>query len=182
VKKLLGVLILSFAASGSVHAQGFIEFGIGQSRFDLEVPNAAVDDNDTGYAISGGYMFHPSIGVEVGYRKLGKTAATRTVFTTEVKTTAEVDGFMLGAVGRIAVAQQLAIVPRVGLYRWDGSAIGTVNGTTVRSIDDDGTDLYFGVGAEYSFTRQIFAGVHWARFDIDGDDVNVIELKVGLRF
>ena len=38
------------------------------------------------------------------------------------------------------------------------------------------------VGIALPFTRQFFAGAHWARFDIEGDDVDVIELKIGFRF
>ena len=182
MKKLAAALALSLAAFGA-HAQGFMEIGVGQSKFDFDAPSpAAVDDTDTTVAVSAGYMFTPILGAEIGYRDLGETSASQTILGSAVRATAEVNGITLGAVGRFALGERLSIVPRAGLYLWDGKGRGSVNGAQVAGADDDGTDLYFGVGADYSFTRQWYAGAHWARFDIDGDDVDVLELRVGFRF
>ena len=175
MKKALAVLALSAAATGVQAQQAFVELGVGQAMYDVEdVPaGVSVDDKDTTFAISGGWMFTPNIGAEVGYRDLGGIS----VSAGGASASADVDGFMLGAVGRFNVAQNIAIVPRIGLYMWDASGGGLASGGS-----DDGTDLYFGVGAEYSFNKQFFAGVHWARFDASDADVDVIELKVGIRF
>ena len=182
MKKLLGAVVLSLTALNA-HAQGFLEFGLGQSRIDLDVPSAdTVDDKDTTWSISGGYMFHPNIGFEVGYRDLGEASASRTIGGTTIRAEAEISGFTLGAVGRIPVSDRFSIVPRVGLYLWEGEGSGTINGVRITSFDDDGTDIYFGIGAEYSFTKQLYLGAHWSRFDIDGDDVDVFELRIGFRF
>jgi OOP family OmpA-OmpF porin len=86
-----------------------------------------------------------------------------------------------------AVALSLAsltaqVVPRVGLFKWDLKRRGVVNGLQVSSLDEDGTDLYFGVGADYSISRNLYLGAHWARFDLDDVDVDVIELRVGWKF
>ena len=186
MKKLIAALAISLIAFNA-HAQGFVEFGLGQSKIDLDAnfaPGIAVssDEKDTTWAISGGYMFHPMIGAEVGYRDLGKTSLSATNGVDTVSANAKVDGFTLGAVGRIPVGDKFSIVPRFGFYMWDGSGQGFVNGVQVISLDDDGTDPYFGVGAEYAFSKQVFAGAHFVRFDVDGDDVDVFELKVGFRF
>ena len=186
MKKGLAVIAMSSAVAYSPFAssQGFVEVGIGQAKFDVEVTGATVDDSDTTWAISGGWMFHPMIGAEVGYRNLGEVTATGTVPGGTLRVNVEVDGFMLGGVGRIPVGPQgLEIVPRIGLYMWDLKGSATLNGAPFGgSADDDGTDLYFGIGVQYAFTRQLHVGGHWARFDIGGDDVDVFELKVGFRF
>jgi OmpA-OmpF porin, OOP family len=187
MKKVLAVIAMSAAVAYSPFAfpqQGFIELGIGQSKIDIDdVPGASVDDKDTTWAISGGWMFHPMIGAEVGYRDLGEASATATGPAGTARATAEVDGFMLGALGRIPVGPQgLEIVPRVGLYIWDAKGTITLNGVPVDSLDDDGSDIYFGLGVQYAFTRQLHVGAHWARFDVDGDDIDVFELKIGFRF
>jgi OmpA-OmpF porin, OOP family len=174
MKKALAILALSAAATGVQAQQAFVELGLGQAMYDVDgAPGVSVDDKDTTFAISGGWMFTPNIGAEVGYRDLGGISASGG----GASASADVDGFMLGVVGRINVAQNIAIVPRAGLYMWDASGGGLASGA-----GEDGTDFYFGVGAEYSFTKQFFAGAHWARFDLDGSDVDVIELKVGFRF
>jgi OmpA-OmpF porin, OOP family len=184
MNKLL-IALLFFLTSLGASAQGFVELGIGQATVDIDAAELGadtVDDKDTTWAISGGYMFHPMIGAEIGYRNLGETSFSATGPGGTATATVEVDGFMLGALGRIPVIDRLEIVPRVGLYRWDVKGRVFLNGVLVDSVDDDGTDLYFGVGAQYAITKQFHVGAHWARFDIGGDDVDVLELKVGFRF
>lgn len=183
MKRFLAVL--AFCLCGPAFAQqGFVELGIGQSKFDIDAGDIGadtVDDKDTTWAISGGWMFHPMIGAEIGYRNLGETSASATGPGGTARATAEVDGFQFGAVGRIPVGP-IEIAPRVGLYRWDVKGRVFLNGAQIRSADDDGTDVYFGVGAQYVIAKQFHVGAHWARFDIDGDDVDVFEIKVGFRF
>jgi OmpA-OmpF porin, OOP family len=174
MKKSLFAVLIAFAPAVA-QAQGFIELGIGQSSFDLpDFPGVSIDDSDTTWAVSGGYMFHPSFGAEVGYRDLGEITVTDPA----VSVTAEVTGIMLGVVGRLAVAERLSIVPRFGLYLWDVEASAS-NGF---SDSDDGHDFYFGIGADFQINPKTHVGLHFARFDIGGDDVDVIEAKLGFRF
>ena len=183
MKKLLAVVALCLCGPAFAQ-QGFVELGIGQAKVDIDAADIGadtVDDKDTTWAISGGWMFHPMIGAEIGYRDLGETSASATVGANTVRATAEVDGFLFGAVGRIPVGP-IEIAPRVGLYRWDVKGKVFLNGAQIDSADDDGTDVYFGVGAQYVITKQFHVGAHWTRFDIDGDDVDVFEIKVGFRF
>ena len=185
MRKVLAVIAASGAIAYSPFAlsEGFVELGIGQATYDLEVEGASVDDKDTTFAVSGGWMFHPMIGAEVGYRNLGEVAATATGPGGTARVVVEVDGFMIGGVGRIPVGPQgLEIVPRVGLFMWDLKGRATLNGVPLDSADDDGTDVYFGVGVQYAFTRRVHLGAHWARFDIGGDNVDAFELKAGFRF
>jgi OOP family OmpA-OmpF porin len=182
MKKLLAVIALSLAPTFAL-AQGFVELGLGIAKTDLgDLGATSTDEKDTTWAISGGWMFHPNIGAEVGYRNLGETSATVVSGPNTITAIVDVDGFMLGAVGRIPVVDRFSIVPRIGLYRWELEGRGFLNGVQVVSDDDSGTDLYFGLGAQYEITKQFHVGAHWARFDIDGDDVDVFEIKVGFRF
>lgn len=182
MKKLAAILALSFTPL-MAHAQGFVEFSVGQASVDLgDLGATSVDDTDTTWAIGGGYMFHPNVGAEIGYRHLGEASATFISGGDVIRATAEVTGIFAGAVGRIPVSERFNIVPRAGLYLWESEGRGFLNGVQVVSADDDGTDIYFGVGASYAVSRQVDMGLAWTRFDIDGDDVDAIELKVGFRF
>src|SRR5688572_21844494 len=148
MKKLFAVLALCLCGP-AFGQQGFVELGIGQSKVDLDAADLGadtVDDKDTTWAISGGWMFHPMIGAEIGYRNLGETSASATVGPNTARATLEVEGFTLGAVGRIPVGAKFEIAPRVGFYRWDLKGKFFFNGVQVDSADDDGTDVYFGVG------------------------------------
>lgn len=174
MKKILLAALIAFAPAFA-QAQGFIELGIGQASVDLpDFPGVSVDDTDTTWAISGGYMFHPSFGAEVGYRDLGEVTLSGPGGSGSIGVT----GIMLGAVGRLAVAERLSIVPRFGLYLWEVEA----SSTTGFRDSDDGNDFYFGIGADFQINRQAHVGLHFARFDIGGDDIDVIEAKLGFRF
>ncbi|HVE54962.1 MAG TPA: outer membrane beta-barrel protein, partial [Ramlibacter sp.] len=141
------------------------------------------DTKDTTFNISGGWMFTPFIGVEIGYRDLGEASGSVTGPGGTGTVTLEAEGFQLGAVGRIPVGSSgFSIAPRVGLFKWDAKVRGVVNGAQIAASDEDGTDLYFGVGADYSISRNLSVGAHWARFDLDDIDVDVIELRVGWKF
>jgi OOP family OmpA-OmpF porin len=175
MKKKLVAALIAFAPAVA-QAQGFVEIGFGQSSVDLGTfPGVSIDETDTTWAVSGGWMFHPSyLGAEVGYRDLGEIKLTGP----GGSATLEVTGFMLGAVGRLPLTERLSIVPRFGLYLWDLEASAS-NGARA---SDDGSDFYFGIGADFQIGEKTHLGVHFARFDIGGDDVDVIEAKLGFRF
>lgn len=184
MKKLVAILALSLA-SLSASAQGFLELGIGQSDADVDFGSfgfPSSDTKDTTWNISGGWMFNPMIGVEVGYRDLGEASGTVSGPGGTGTVTLEADGFQFGVVGRIPLGGAgLTVVPRIGLFMWDATVRGVVNGAVIASEDEDGTDLYFGIGLDYAF-KQFSVGAHFARFDLDDLDVNVIELRFGFRF
>jgi OOP family OmpA-OmpF porin len=182
MKRAVVALALS-VASLTVHAQPFVELGFGQSDMDVDFGFPSQDTKDTTFNISGGWMFTPMIGIEIGYRDLGEAGGSITGPGGAGSVTFEAEGFQLGAVGRIPLGSSaFSIVPRVGLFKWDVKGRGVVNGVQVSSLDEDGTDLYFGVGADYSINKNLYLGAHWARFDLDDVDVDVIELRVGWRF
>ena len=171
MKKILVAAVIglapAFAQAQMQQLQGnaFIELGIGQASYDVDIS----DDSDTTWNISGGWMFHPNFGAEIGYRDLGGIS--------DSGAGVEVSGFHLGAVGRFAITERFSIVPRLGFYLWEADGTGTLSGAS-----DDGSDLYFGVGADFAVTKQFTVGAHFVRFDIDGDDVDVLEVRAGFRF
>jgi hypothetical protein len=46
---------------------------------------------------------------------------------------------------------------------------------------DDGTDVYFGVGASYSFDK-VDINADFVRYEVDGVDVDVISIGAAYRF
>jgi len=47
---------------------------------------------------------------------------------------------------------------------------------------DDGTDLTLGLGARYSFTKNLAAQLQWQRYELDNFDVDVISVGILFRF
>ncbi len=159
-----------------VSAEGYIGAGAGLTTVDVcddlnGLGLSSCDDEDTGLKIFGGYKFNQNFAVEGMWADLGETSATGPGGTATV----EVDGFGVAAVGIIPLNEQFGIFGKVGAYMWDASGGGAASG-----ISDDGTDIMFGAGVGWNFTRSFGLRAEWERFDIDGDDVDF--LSIGAQF
>lgn len=140
------------------------------------------DETDNGWKIFGGYQFTPNWGLEVFYADLGEAEARGTApdlgVPVSVSVDAEVDGFGASAVGTWPINDKFSVFGKVGFFTWDlntslrGTAID-VGVPVLASIDkdDDGTDLTYGIGAQYSFNETFAIRVEWERFDDVGDAV-----------
>ena len=188
LRQAAALAALAFAPA-LAQAQGFVELGFGQATYDLsEVEDLGftLDDKDTTFAISGGYMFHPMIGAEIGFRDLGGVKGTIAGPGGTGTIKVDVSGVFFGLLGRVAVTERLSVVPRFGFYMWELEASGSVTSGgfvfLIPAESDSGTDPYFGIGARYAVSKQVHVGVHYAQFDIGGDEVDVIELKFGINF
>lgn len=168
------------------------------SESDLDAAFAAsgftsatdIDDSDTGYKAFVGWQFHKNFAVELGYANLGDydidtniTAPAAATFSSD----AEVDGFAVSLVGSYPVTDKFSVLGRIGAYTWDVDSDGSVliGATLVNlDVDDDGTDILYGVGAQYDFNKAV--GIR-AEYEIysdvgDEDDVGFLSAGVVIRF
>lgn len=179
----LAVVIGLILAPLTAHAQGFVELSIGQAKTDIGgLPGWSTDGSDSTWAIGGGFMFSPNVGLEAGYRSLGELSARSVSGGNLLSVVADVGGFYGGVLGKLPVTERLSLAGRVGLLAWEADGTGSVNGVPVVREELDGTDLYFGVGAAYAVNRSFELGVGWTRFDVDGDDADTLELKLRFSF
>jgi opacity protein-like surface antigen len=63
---------------------------------------------------------------------------------------------------------------------WEAEASDTTGGAPF-SEKADGTDLSFGLGVSYSFTRNLSVRAEWERFDVDAD-VDLLSVGLVYRF
>lgn len=205
--KLMGAFAAAFilALPQVSMAEGYyVDIGVGQAKADLDTPSGWNDDDtDTAYSVGIGYKFNNYIAVEAGYLDLGKASQTGTGTVTGTlygspfsatgtfTGTYEVDGFYLGPVLSLPVADRLELNARAGVYFWDldvraTAASFTYGGTTYTGVtasgSDDGEDFYFGIGATYNATKNIAVGADWTRYDIDGTDVDVLSARLKYNF
>lgn len=207
--KLMGAFAAAFilALPQAAMAEGFyVDIGVGQAKADLDTPSGWNDDDtDTAYSVGVGYKFNNYIAIEGGYLDLGEASQTGTgtvsgtlygspfSATGTFTGTYEVDGFYLGPVLRLPVADRLELNARAGVYFWGldvkASATGTLTyagtiyaGGVTATGSDDGEDFYFGIGATYNATKSIAVGADWTRYDIDGTDVDVLSARLKYNF
>jgi OOP family OmpA-OmpF porin len=161
---------------------------IGQSKAkDACEDLTSCDDKDTAWKILGGYQFNRHLAVEIGYTDLGEVSATDLGATVSIESTA----FEVVAVGIFPVANQFSVYGKLGMYRGDtDTSVSDPGGSA--SGSESNTDLTFGIGVRYDFTRNLGVRAEWQKYsdvsanDLDGGtveaDVDVISVGVIWRF
>ena len=179
------------ASVGSANASASasaLEQGLALDGF---AATATLDDTDTGWRLVGGWQFHDSLALEVGYVNLG-----RIQYSVDT-TTADPDGFVAALANRqplmssgvtVGLAATMPIpgisegspyfIARLGAYIWESEETFT-GGTTPVRRSDDGTDFVFGLGAGFQVSENVDVELTWERF---GSDTKVSFLNVGARY
>jgi OOP family OmpA-OmpF porin len=182
----------AFALSGALaatqaSAQAFIGGSIGQSDIEDDVAGSlitsgSVDGKDTGWKVFGGYMFNRHFGVEAAYVDLGEASYSGDFNGAPVTGgKVEINGFNVAAIGSYPINEQFSIFGKIGLFMWDAEASDTTGGVPF-SAKDDGSDISFGFGVGYSFTKNLGVRAEWERFKTDDADADLISIGLVWRF
>ncbi|WP_150301325.1 outer membrane beta-barrel protein [Pseudomonas profundi] len=151
---------------------------IGQATIEACDGVTNCDDEDTSWKIFGGWEMNPNIAFEAGWVDFGEI--TGSVGGSAVS--AEVDGWTLAAKGILPINEQFGVFGVFGVFgkfgaiMWDVKGSGAASGTS-----DDGTDLMYGLGAQYMITNQFGIVGEWEWFDIDSD-VDLFSVGVLFKF
>lgn len=188
-RKAVAILGLASAMlfAGQASAQFFIGGSVGKSDMDDEITaglitSGTVDAKDTGYKIFGGYMFNRNFGIEGAYVNLGEVSYSGSFGASPVTGgKVELDGFNISALGAYPVNEQFSVFGKIGLFLWDAAASDTTGGVPF-SAKTDGTDVSFGIGASYSFTRNLGVRAEWELFKTDNADATLLSIGVLWKF
>jgi hypothetical protein len=170
--------LLGLAATPAIAADNGIYLGasVGQAGVSIddsfEGENFDFDADSTGFKAIAGWRFLDWLAVEGNYVDLGSGDDTNG----GTKFESDIDGLSLSAVGFLPVGP-VDLFARVGAINWDAefSALG-------ESFSDDGTDLTYGVGAQFRVWSLSIRG-EYEIFDIDGpDDVDMFSVGVTWTF
>ncbi len=179
---------LSPLAQAQAQDQGWYVGGsIGESDADESITeglitSGSVDAKDTGWKLYGGFMFNRNFGVELAYVDLGKAKYSGTFFGLPVTGgTIEATGFNIAAIGAIPLSSAFSLFGKVGIFSWEAEANDTTAGVPFAETTD-GNDLFFGLGASYSFTRSFAVRGEWERFQLDDADVDLLSIGLVYRF
>ena len=171
---LIGVIFLTVGMTGTAFAQNGVYAGasIGQATIDACDGVANCDDEDTSWKIFGGWEFNRNIALEAAWVDLGEISGS--IGGSAVS--AEVDGWTLAGKGILPLTEQFAVFGKFGMIMWDVEGGGAASG-----IDDDGTDLIYGLGAQYMFSDRFGIVGEWEWYDID-DDVDLFSIGALFKF
>jgi OOP family OmpA-OmpF porin len=190
------VLILGLAAIPSM-AQAenwYAGASAGQSKAkdivcDLDI-TCSSDDTDTGWKIYGGYQFHPNGAIEFGYVDLGKFEGSGTdSFLGNVSVDYKASGFTAALVGSLPIGQNFGLMGKLGMFHWDVDVNASSSVFGSGSDSSSGTDLTYGLGLKYDFSKTVGVRAEWERFQDVGDenttgqsDVDLLSVGVVFKF
>ena len=167
----LAALLASTVVSAS--AQVYVGGAFGPSRVNVECGGLLnCDSSDTGYKFYAGYKVNPIVALEAAYVDFGKAKFTGGSFA--------VDGFLLNAALRHNFTRQLNGVARLGVAVLDTK----LSGPLFINSSDSSTKLYFGLGLEYAFAKNLkgTASLDFANAEFKGESGSVRMLNVGAQY
>ena len=177
--------LLCFATTAS--AQGYFGGSLGKTDFDDDIAaglitSGSVDGSDTGFKIFSGYRFTPHVAAEFSFVNLG-TARYAGEFFGSAVTNGNIDlwGYNLAAVLSFPLGERFSVFGSLGIFLWESEVSDFTAGTgtfteTVRGWDSGS----FGIGAAWSFARNLSARVEWEQFPIGTSDARLF--SVGLQY
>ncbi|ERS91877.1 outer membrane beta-barrel protein [Halomonas sp. PBN3] len=208
MKRLIATAALATLVASPAFAQSYqynpdegpyVGAGLGYSKLDnstfdeLDSLGLSTDDSDTGYKLFVGYQFNPNFAVEASYLDFGDFTSDATVTDGTNVATADIDasaeGFGFALVGKLPIQNGFSVHGKLGMIAWDGDLSGTarLNGDIIYdgAASEDGTDPFYGIGAEYEVER-ILMRAEFERYDISesGEDfeIDMISASIGYRF
>jgi hypothetical protein len=180
ILSLIGIVAISLPSSPADSADNGIYLGgsIGQSGVEFEEAidgfDADFDSSATAFKLIAGWRFLDWLSVEGNYVDLG-TADDKVL---GEKLESDVTGVSVSAVGFLPIGP-VDLFARIGALNWDAKLEAPA--LDLRG-DDDGTDLTYGVGAQFRVWSLSIRG-EYEVFDIDGaDSVDLFSVGVTWTF
>lgn len=167
ITSLFSVLLFSNFIVNPVMAAGYIGAGFGSAEIET------ADDSST--KIFGGYR-QTNFGFEAAYHDFGKQEETQFGLTAAV----EITGIELAAAGFMPVSQTFDLFGKIGMLLWDAD----LSLTGFPSISEDGSDLIFGVGAQYNPAKNVSIRIEFqtTSLDVSGVDFDTDIISIGAAY
>jgi len=157
-----------------------VELLVGQADQETEFEGVSlVSGDDVSLGLRGAFEFNENLALEVSYMAYGEADDSFVddfgdTITNEVETSA----LKVGLKGILPVANGFALVGRLGVARWDYEVTTKDSAFPGESekLDDNGVDIFYGVGAQYSVTENFRVGLEYTILDTEvellGEDVD----------
>jgi OmpA-OmpF porin, OOP family len=161
--------VAALAMAGPAAAQLYIGATIGQAEYKEGcLGTGECDDADTAWRILGGFQFNKFFAVELGYYDFGEASSGTAKL--------EAEAFELVAVGSFHFTDRFSVYGKLGGYQ------GTLKGG---GVDEDSTDLTYGIGVRWDFTKRLGVRGEWQRYESLGGgsvETDLDVLSIGLIF
>ncbi|AHK17771.1 porin family protein [Thalassolituus oleivorans] len=190
---IVGVLLGSSALYASAENKMSAEILLGMADQELSTSGLSTSGDDVSFGIRGAISLHKNVSAEISYHNYGEADDTYVDgFGDTINDKLTTTAFNLGVKGIFPLNNGLSLNARLGVSIWDSELKETDSsfpGQTFKA-DDDGTDLYYGVGAQYDINSNMYVGAEYTltKMDISTDgisadlDVDNLSLSLGYKF
>jgi OOP family OmpA-OmpF porin len=181
---LLGTSMLAVSSAGLTQDAGFYVGGsIGQSKMEGGPckPTLAsgfftsCDSTSTAWKALAGYQINRNFAVEAGYGEIGRLSTSGPFGSVDIKITA----WEAVGIGAIPLANAFSVYGKLGVFSGNAKASSS-GGIIVSDSSETETDLTWGFGARYDFTKQFAVRAEYQRYEFF--DVTVIGIGVIFKF
>lgn len=164
-KVALGLLISATAISA--HAQpnfsGELLIGLADQTTDFD-EFGSVSDEDASFGIRGAYNFNENLAIELAYQNYGEISDNYADEEGSYSDQFSASAITAGAKGSIPLQNGFSVSARLGMSKWEAEVDSTESGLAgdfSYSDDDDGTDLYYGVGMQFEMNEVFTVGAEY---------------------
>jgi len=170
-----GLVASSASMAQSTVTPGWYAGGsIGQSEADGSCPGGfSCDFKDTAWKIFGGYRINRNFAAEAFWGQWGEIS----ISTGGANATAESRTIGVAGLAILPVGNQFEVFGKLGIGSTKIDASGTAGGFSA-SASDSGSDVLYGVGATYNFTRNLGVRAEWERLNDSEQDI----MSIGLQY
>jgi len=180
--KKLSIILLSSAAtlmSVGALAEGNFYGSLDLTRADLDLGVAGLDDTDTSFAIAAGYRVNENFSIELGYQDFGEITASSGA----ASATIGADAIQFSVLGGVPVSESVGVYAEFGFDLWDADlTYSNISGLGSGSESEDGTDLFYGIGAYILLSEAVNLKFEYQMHELDETDIDVLGLGVTFSF
>ncbi len=131
--------------------------------------DSSPSEKSTSFGVRFGYQFNNYIAVELGHHQYGEWEDKEEGESSD-STSAKIESSSIsaGIKGIYPLSDDLSLFARAGIAKWDFKATVTDSSAldALESLKKDDNDMYYGIGAEYSFNESISLGLEYSVLDM----------------
>lgn len=172
---LVIITLLSSLAVTAVAADPYVGVAVGTASYKVDTGTGGnFEEDGTGTKIYGGYNFNKYYAAEVtiyNFAEASVGAVEATPGSGFVSAEASMKGVGVYAVGMYPVSKEVNLMAKLGMLSWDADV--RIDTTTKKN---DGTDVAYGLGISYAFTKELLATAEWEAFDSDNPELSMLSI------
>ena len=170
-KFLLGMCLSASCLPAFAESDFSVGLLLGSAKQETSSDGARdLSGSDLSIGVRAAYHINEYFAVEAGYHDYGEAEDSFVdSFDDNIGVTIGTTALTLGLKGSLPFDNGFALSARAGVasWEWDLAVRDSAFPGEVFKSDDDGTDLYYGVGAEYTINSQVSLGVEYTVTDMD---------------